>query len=345
MGLIQEYTKAQYRKYLEGYRAMGVRIQGTCLHHCWSPNASNWVSSRAAAIMQGIRGAHIKRGGSEIFCNAYTTPDGTVFSGRPPSWPNCACQAPPKSVDLSDLPLELRRLIAADDIYWRSWPNKFLFSIETVGNFDRAHSGAPPSEDPATSVAMATSLDLLAMVHDIWNIPVAHCFFHRDLVDPDGEGPRSPEKSCPGERVTKAWVHAQLARRLGEGAAQEVATILLPSTRIECAARLSENVTRCGLRAFVEGLRDGWRAVDRLKAEGRVYVIRGGRALPTLTGVAGAEVEVVVCDPEPVVAQGVDARLADGTVRCNMRAMAQALGGWQVHDHIPDQGKVYVGRV
>lgn len=160
--------------------------------------------------MEGIRRAHVRRGASDILCHVYTTPDGTVWPARSPATWNCGCQYPPDHVSWDDIPTELQQALQEVDsgLSWRRKVNAFGFSCETIGYFDRpedADSDDPAPEDPHTSVAMATSLDVLAMVHEIWNIPVERCFFHRDVSG----------KTCPGSAPTKAWVHAELRRRLG----------------------------------------------------------------------------------------------------------------------------------
>jgi len=184
---IRQYTVAQFRDYLQGYKDRGAILRATFLHHTWSPTAADY---KGKATIEGIRRFHVSRGFADIACHAYACPDGTVFNARPPSVGNCACQYPDEGA--STWPAELRTLSGGN----KAWMNAYGFGIETIGNFD--------VEDPAQSVAMRTSLDVLAAVHDIWGIPVGHCFFHRDVSS----------KTCPGERVTKTWVHAELRRRL-----------------------------------------------------------------------------------------------------------------------------------
>lgn len=184
---IHQYSPAAFREYLEGYRRRGAVIRATFLHHTWKPTAAQY---RGLSTIEGIRQAHLGRDFRDIACHAYAAPDGTVFNARPPSVMNCACQAPDRPA--SEWPPELKRLSGGDE----SWMNAYGFGLETIGNFDE--------EDPTTSRAMATALDVLAMVHEIWDIPVEHAFFHRDVA----------HKSCPGTRVTRDWVHSEIRRRL-----------------------------------------------------------------------------------------------------------------------------------
>jgi hypothetical protein len=84
----------------------------------------------------------------------------------------------------------------------RRWPNKYGFSIETVGSFDKpgTHSNQPPQEDITTSVALQTSIEVLKMVHEIWDISYDYLFFHRDVS----------YKTCPGNKITKSYIKRQI---------------------------------------------------------------------------------------------------------------------------------------
>lgn len=189
----------EYRDYLEREHALGAVIYCTFLHHTWSPDSTTF---KGMSTMRAIERAQmIAHGAREIMCNVYCAPDRTVYTGRSPREDNCACQAPPRDFRREELPERLRELMAKKPgkyggSKWRRWPNAYGFSVETIGNFDR--------EDPTTSTSMTTSLDVLAMVHEIWDIPVEYCFFHRDVS----------YKTCPGSRVSRDWVHSELRRRL-----------------------------------------------------------------------------------------------------------------------------------
>ena len=197
-----ERSVAEYEAMLRRWHEGGAVLYCTFLHHCWVPNASTYTGRDT---MLGVQRAHRQRPDvSDILCHVYTTPDGTVWPARPPTTWNCGCQAPTRP--WAELPLSLRQLINATrgSLSWERWPNAYGFSIETIGQFDRPTAEMPWSEDPTTSVAMRTSLDVLAIVHRLWNIPVEHCYFHADVS----------YKSCPGNRVSRAWVYDQLRRRL-----------------------------------------------------------------------------------------------------------------------------------
>lgn len=188
MVVIRQHTVAEFRSYLEQAKRTGAVLRASFLHHTYSPDASGY---RGLATIEAIRNYHVhQRGFTDIACHAYAAPDGTVFNGRPPSSNNCACQAPDKPA--SAWPAALRTLSGGVP----GWMNRYGFSVETIGNFD--------AEDPATSAAMRTTLDVLASVHRVWAIPPEHCYFHRDVA----------HKTCPGSRVTRAWVQEELRRRL-----------------------------------------------------------------------------------------------------------------------------------
>jgi len=221
---IRGYTVPAFREYLQGYRDRGAVLRCTFLHHTYSPTPANWNGLKT---MQGIRTAHRRRGFSDIACHAYSGPDGLVYNGRAPNVSNCACQYPDEGS--STWPAELRKLSNGS----KRWMNAYGFGLETVGNFDE--------EDPAQSAAMSLSLDVLAQVHDIWGIPVAHSFFHRDVSS----------KTCPGKRVTKTWVRAELTKRMNAEPAPKLRVILYPKTEefpygqvVDCHPENPDGTTR-----------------------------------------------------------------------------------------------------
>jgi len=186
MVAIRAYTVAEFAAALREYVAIAA-LRITVLHHTWVPAAGDY---KGLATIEAIRQYHRSRGWSDIGCHAYAAPDGTVYNGRPPNASNAACHYGEKSPD--QWPADLRKLSGGD----RNWPNRHGFGLEVIGNFD--------DENPAESLAMSTGLDVLAVVHSLWDIPVEYCFFHRDIA----------YKSCPGKRVEKAWVHAEIRRRM-----------------------------------------------------------------------------------------------------------------------------------
>lgn len=244
---IKQHTVAEFVDYLEECKRKGAVLKATFLHHTWKPAAADY---RGLSTILAIRTAHLARDFSDIACHAYAAPDGTVFNARPPSTNNCACQYPQKPV--AEWPEGLRTISGGQ----KDWPNAYGFGIETIGNFD--------VEDPTTSIAMRTSLDVLAAVHRVWNIPVERCFFHRDVS----------AKSCPGNRVTKAWVHAELRKRL-EAKPVSVKIILgtgaTPEAIIEANAREENDVLRADVRPLLEAL--GYRVhAQHIATQGKVYI-------------------------------------------------------------------------
>jgi len=194
MTTIEGHALDEFEAYLRGqlpYRAP----RATFLHHTWIPNASQY---RGLSTIEGIRRYHLGKGWSDIAANAYTGPDGKVFNGRNLRSGNW-CHAY-VSRSWADVRKRSRRLWTLCHANYpkgdRNWPNRYGFGVETIGDFD--------SEDPKTSRAMATSLDVLAMVHRLWEIPVECCFAHRDVAN----------KTCPGSRVNMSWVRAEIAARL-----------------------------------------------------------------------------------------------------------------------------------
>ena len=241
---IRQYTIDGFRAYLLGQS--GRHPKATVLHHCWRPNAQQY---RGISTIQGIQRTHIAGAfPSGIAANCYTGPDGAIYNARPLSWSNWAHAYVERAWSSV---YEPARIIAGGD---RAWFNTWGFGVETVGDFDQ--------EDPATSRAMATSLDVIALVHKLYTIPVERCFLHRDVAD----------KTCPGKRVTRAWVHDQLRARLtGDiGGARKV--VLLPGSQvIDCRPEVDAGVTRCDLRQLAEAL--GYEVIaDHLSTQRKIYL-------------------------------------------------------------------------
>ena len=205
MVTIRAHTLEEFEAYLRGqklYRAP----RATILHHTYSPNASQY---RGLSTIEGIRRYHLGLGWSDIAANAYTAPDGMVYNGRNLRAGNW-CHAY-VSRSWADVKQRSRKLYALCN-FDRSWPNHYAFGIETIGNFD--------AEVPQSSRAMATSLDVLAMVHRLWEIPAECCFAHRDVA----------VKTCPGTRVNMNWVRAELQKRLESAEKSTVVRLVVHKT-------------------------------------------------------------------------------------------------------------------
>ena len=239
---IREYTIEGFRAYLLGQG--GRHPRATVLHHCWRPNAQQY---RGISTIQGIQRTHMAGAfPSGIAANCYCGCDGVIYNARPLSWSNWAHAYVERAWSSV---YEPARIIAGGD---RAWFNTWGFGVETVGDFDQ--------EDPATSRAMATSLDVIALVHKLYTIPVEHCFLHRDVAN----------KTCPGKRVSREWVHSQLRARLTGDIGGALKVVLLPGSQvIDCHPVIEQGTTRCDLRPVAEAL--GYEVIaDHLPA--KLYV-------------------------------------------------------------------------
>ena len=224
---IREYSLPEYQAYLVENRHHRD-LRGTTSHHTWSPTVAQ---DRGLPTVQAVQRAQVAAGrANRIMANAYTTRMRTVCNGRH-LWDGNYAHAY-VSIPWSRCSSRLREWCHGD----RMAPNQYSFGCETIGNGD--------VENPENWIAMQTTLDVLAMVHRIWQLPVECCqFFHREGAD----------KSCPGNNVSLAWVHDQLRLR-GVGS-MKVKVVLLPgNTVVPCDARVEGGGTRADLRPLVEAL-------------------------------------------------------------------------------------------
>lgn len=258
----RQLSVPQFEAELEAAKAQGAVFHCTFLHN----TAGLTTSWRGRVSIDAIDAFHRRRGFSRgLACHGYAAPDGSVWTARSFFDRNCACHAPTRG--WSRLPVRLRTLInnTRGSLVWSSWPNRYGFGIETVGNYD--------VEDPTASRAMQTSLDVLAAVHRVWGIAVEDCYFHRDVA-PTG---------CPGDNTKREWVHAELRRRLDVpgGDAVKVNLGRLPTPNIiDCNARLEEGVTRVDVRPLAEAL--GCAVHPNLKKQGKVYLAPTARRMMDL---------------------------------------------------------------
>jgi len=241
---IRQYTIEGFRAYLLGQG--GRHPRATVLHHCWRPNAAQY---RGISTIQSIQRTHMAGAfPSGIAANCYCGPDGAIYNARPLSWSNWAHAYVERAWSSV---YEPARIIAGGD---RAWFNTWGFGVETVGDFDQ--------EDPATSRAMATSLDVIALVHKLYTIPVERCFLHRDVAD----------KTCPGKRVSRAWVHSQLRARLTGDIGGALKIVLLPGSQvIDCRPVIEHGVTRCDLRPIADALEHDV-IVEHLSTQRKIYL-------------------------------------------------------------------------
>lgn len=102
----------------------------------------------------------------------------------------------------------------------------------------------------------------LTTVHRTFGLPATRLFFHRDVE----------YKSCPGRRLDRAEVRAELARRLEAEMGQAIKVHLLPEDRlVDCRAELRGETVRCDLRPLAEALGT---VVSYRPDQGKVYVRR-----------------------------------------------------------------------
>lgn len=202
---LHKKNRAQYRAYLEQCKLEGAQIEVVFIHHCWIPNLQTFEANGRDAVKttRAVQREHMKKH-TDILCHAYMYPDRSIVPARSPFSNNCGCQYPPEFVSYDELPAGLRTVYEANTHGWgwRAWMNAYGFSLETCGNFDKGH------EDPATSIALATTLDVAADVCEVWGLdPATRVYFHRDVTNwPEG-------KSCPGSAVEHEWVIEQILQR------------------------------------------------------------------------------------------------------------------------------------
>lgn len=279
---INAYRLDQFRGYLAEQRpAHGIKA--TVLHHTYKPDAASWAGIRS---MLAIQRYHMQeRGWSDIGANAYAAPDGTIYNGRPLSAGNYAHALRERAI--SSITWSLRSLMGSD----KAWLNKHAFGLETVGNFD--------IEDPTRSKAMSTALDVLALVHQQFELPPERMFFHRQVAF----------KSCPGELVDLDWARGELAARLAKLNVKARVFIVAEATpskertlEIDCFPRKVGGTTRCDLRPLVEA-RGGTIYWNNATKEAHVFL-------------NGKEISLNACD----------VKLEGQRLRCNLRMVATHMG-------------------
>lgn len=222
---IKGYHLEEFRDYLKQQEPR-YGIEATVLHHTWKPDGGSY---RGIQTIRNIQRYHRnRRGWNDIGANAYAAPDRRVYNGRPLSWSNYAHAYIKR--DWSEIPDGLRLLANGD----RNFLNCHGFGLETVGNFNE--------EDPTTSPAVGTALDVLAMVHGMWSIPIERMYFHRDVA----------YKSCPGELVSRSWARGELQQRMDNSGPKVL--VASGAGEIDCNPAIEDGVTRADLRPLVEAL-------------------------------------------------------------------------------------------
>ena len=161
----------------------------TCLHNTTEPTTAQW---NGLASMKGIRAYHKNtRGWSDIGANLYVGPDDRIWTGRPfdrSNWSHGLVTKPWSQVHPDAVAYCNGDTLAL---------NKRAVGVEVVGDYDR--------EDPLTSRAMSLALDVFAIMHDAFGIPLGCLLEHRMVANTD----------CPGSRVSLSWFRSEVASRMG----------------------------------------------------------------------------------------------------------------------------------
>ena len=233
-------------------------IRATVLHHTWLPNSSQY-QGRQTII--GIRSYHVNaRGWSDIGANLYACPSGTVYTARPLNARNSAgdpINYAHALVDDTWIEPDAKALCGND----KGWFNHHAIGLEMIADF--GDGSGKPCEDPDGHPSLECALRVLTVVHQVYELPASRLFFHRDV---------SP-KSCPGAKLNRATIRADLKRRLeGTTLPDEVKVVLLPgSTVIPCRPKIEEGICRVDLRILAEKL--GYEVIaNHLAGQGKVYI-------------------------------------------------------------------------
>ena len=194
---------------------------GTMLHHCWKPNAAQFIGRET---ITNVRRAHMSSPNywSDGGANAYAAADGMVYTMRPLTAANW-CHG---YINLRHPEEELWELAGGD----RRFPNRHLFGLETVANFDVER----PYGDGLGAHAFETAMRVLVAVHQKFKLPASRLFFHRD----------AEAKTCPGRLLDRDQVREELAARLAGAAAPDLkaALVVLDGAGVpECAAQIETN--------------------------------------------------------------------------------------------------------
>ena len=236
---------AEVETYLR-HQAPANAVLATCLHNTEEPDLSQW---QGLASMQSIRRYHMEtKGWSDIAANFYVDAS-RVWTARPldaTNWCHAYVQASRQYADWSAVHPNARRLCGDD----RSWLNHHAIGVEVVGRFDR--------DDPATSPSMALAIDLFALMHRVYNLPLDNLLFHR-MVE---------YKTCPGTRVSLDWFRGEVAKPLGQPAPTPLAVIAPNGQPLACNAALVGDETWVDLGALLPALAGKALELRRHTAEG-----------------------------------------------------------------------------
>lgn len=223
-------TLPEWEAYCRNARCYHGTPRATCLHHCWKPTLATWYGYSS---MVGIRRTHMTaRGWSDIGANAYC--DGThVWTARPWDTPNWAHGLVEKS--WSSVPQAVRDFCKGDSLALNKWAP----GIEMVGNFD--------SENPVGHPVVEQAVQMFAMMHRIWDIPLERLFFHNMVA----------VKSCPGKRIDYDWFRGRVGAALGAPVADPKRVAVFDVANEEVSGRFwlgEDGATYGPLRSSVEAV-------------------------------------------------------------------------------------------
>jgi len=219
MSTLTPLTLDQFREWFPKQSFAHGNPTATCLHNTDEPDIPGW---HGLASMQGIRRFHMQsRGYSDIAANLYIAPDNLIWTARPfdrNNWAHGLVEKPWQQVHAD------ARAYCAGDVLAL---NKRAVGVEVVGDYDR--------EDPLTSKAMLLALDVFAVMHEAFTIPMNRLLCHRMVKD----------TSCPGNKVSLDWVRGEVGKRMGQSEPSGELLVIGPDGQVvDCDPELVGGVTR-----------------------------------------------------------------------------------------------------
>jgi len=236
----RKVTLAEFEAHL-GNTAVPRRIDEVIVHHTWSPTAAQYAGISTVA---GVRRYHMQvRGWSDNGYHVMVPPvRNEVFLCRPLARSGAHCLN----------------------------HNTHSVGVSFIADFDK--------EDPQRYGGMEEGVQVVAALCRRFGLPVSDVRFHREFAD----------KSCPGTKMSLSWFRTRVQVALADGSDEDgedgeegsnaLRVVLLDGsefgTVVDCAARLEEGTTRCGLRALAEAL--GYVVTPHIDDQGKVYLRKGG---------------------------------------------------------------------
>ena len=271
------------REFRQWLRTPGFRApKGTMFHHCYKPDTTMY---RGRSTIAGVRRVHMgpKINARDILAKAYAAHDMTLFTARPldhPNWAHGVIQRRAATPE-AELWAAAQKYRPAEP---RMFPNRDLFGLETVANFDYEM----PDGDGDGARAFECALRVLTAVHQEFHLPAEMLFFHRDGAN----------KTCPGRLLDRDEVREELMLRLGGALPmnEKGIRVVLDGLVVSCQPVLRAGFTTLQPRPLFEALgillpsllptrmsvRDvlpilnaaGWTLVFRKQAQGVRYYVK-----------------------------------------------------------------------